>query len=98
MKIKVQKSELKECIKNAVIRALNEQGLGYVNEMWDDEEDDDSDVLKAFLKDPKNKIKRQKGGNEARKAAMADIKAELDAEKKDDASVEAAEERDKAEN
>lgn len=67
-----------------------------INEWVDDDDDDDSPTLKAFLRDPKNKIKRQKGGGAARKAAMADIKAELDAEKKDDETLDRAEKADRA--
>lgn len=67
-----------------------------INEWIDDDDDDDSPALKAFLKDPKNKIKRQKGGGAARKAAMADIKAERDAEKRDDDALERSDKADMA--
>lgn len=88
MKVKVSKKELYECVENAVIRAINE--AKGVNEAWYDDDDED-DVLNRFLKDPKNDPKggkkRMAGGGAARKAAMADIQKELDAEKKDDEIV-----------
>lgn len=96
MKVKVSKTELRECIENAVIRALNEIKDETINEAYYDDDDDDSPTLRAFLKDPKNKIKRQKGGNAARKAAMADIKAEYDAEEKDDKAIEKREKSERA--
>lgn len=77
----------------------------YPNKWEDDEDtikewvddDDDDDAVSRFLKDKKNQLpKRMKGGGAARKAAMADIKAELDAEKKDNDSLERAEKADRA--
>lgn len=94
MKIKVQKKELKECIENAVLKVLNEMA---VKEGYYEDDDNDSDVLKAFLRDPKNKIKRQKGGAAARKAAMADIKKELDSQERDDKAIEDDEKSERAE-
>ena len=48
--------------------------------------------------DKKNQIpKRIKGGNAARKAAQADIKKELDAEKHDDDALAAREKEERAE-
>ena len=125
MKVKVSKGELRECIENAVRRALTERCEApngkkmhnakqnkkekYPNK-WEDQEDekineawyddDEDDVLDRFLKDPKNDPKggkkRMKGGGAAKKAAMADIDAELKASQKDDDAIEAAEKRDRA--
>ena len=99
MKVKVSKKELHECIEQAVVRALRRSALHQyqtlneakgVNEAWYDDDDED-DVVSRFLKDPKNDPKggkkRMPGGGAARKAAMADIQKELDAEKKDDEIV-----------
>ena len=59
---------------------------------WYDDDDDEDDAVSRFLKDKKNQIpKRIKGGNAARKAAQADIKKELDAEKRDDDTLAARE-------
>lgn len=77
---------------------------------WEDEEgnpikewvddDDDDDAVSRFLRDPRNDPKggkkRMKGGGAAKKAAMADIEAELKASQKDDDAIEAAERRDRA--
>ena len=66
-----------------------------INEWVDD--DDDDDPVSRFLSNKKNQLpKRMKGGTAARKAAMADIKAELDAEKKDDDALSNAEKADRA--
>lgn len=90
MKVKVSKKELYECVERAVVRAYKESKKS-LNE-WVDDDDDDDDAVSRFLKDKKNQLpKRMKGGNAARKAAMADIKKEKDAEKKDDDSLERAE-------
>lgn len=95
MKIKVKRSELEECVRKAVVRALNEAKQN-VNEWVDD--DDTNDAVDRFLSDPKNRLpKRMKGGAAARKAAMADIKKETDSEKHDDDALEAREKADKAE-
>ena len=95
MKVKVKKSELQECVRRAVVRALNEAAQN-INEWVDD--DDTDDVVDRFLANPKNRLpKRMKGGAAAKKAAMADIKKETDSEKHDDAAIEAQEKADKAE-
>ena len=68
-----------------------------LNEWYDDDDDDDDEdnAVRWFLKDKKNQIpKRIKGGNAARKAAQADIKKELDAEKRDDDTLAAREKSD----
>lgn len=112
MKVKVSKNELRECIETAVRRALNEraengkkihrvnEGKGKhrnLNEFVDDEDVDD--LVTRFLRNPKNQLpKRMKGGSAARKAAMADIKSELDSEKKDDETVSRHEREDRPDN
>lgn len=91
MKIKIKESELKECIKNAVVRAVNEQKIS-LKEYYDDDDEDDS--VSRFLKDKRNQLpKRMKGGAAARKAAMADIKKEMDAENRDNKAAEDREEK-----
>ena len=87
MKVKVKKSELRECIKNAVIRAINESKKP-VNE-WVDDDDDDDPFAEKIKKNgygrkkngkwqgesEKNKYKRKDPkAAEARKAAMQDMK------------------------
>lgn len=96
MKIKVKKSELQECVRRAVVRALNEAaGTQNLNEWVDDEGDEDA--VDRFLKDPKNRLpKRMKGGAAAKKAAMADIKKETDAEKHDEDAIAKHEKEDQA--
>lgn len=93
MKVKVKKSELRECIKNAVIRAINESKKP-INEWVDD---DDDDAVSRFLKNPKNNpkydpktgkiMKRMKGGAAAKAAAMKDIDDERKSNEKDDKAV-----------
>lgn len=96
MKVKVRKSELEECVRRAVIRALNEAAQQNINEWVDD--DDTDDVVNRFLSNPKNRLpKRMKGGAAAKKAAMADIKKEIDSEKHDDETLEKHEKEEKAE-
>lgn len=100
MKVKVKKSELRECIKNAVVRALNESRQS-INEWYDD--DDDDDAVSRFLRNPKNNpkydpktgkvMKRMKGGAAAKAAAMKDIDAEEKAKEKDDRAAADAENR-----
>lgn len=98
MKVKVSKKELYECVERAVIRAINESKKASLKEGLGDYDDEDGyDPVSIFLKDKRNQIpKRIKGGGAARKAAMADIKKEMDAEKKDDDSLERAEKADMA--
>ena len=96
MKVRIKRSELQECVRKAVVRALNEAAQQNINEWVDDEDTDD--VVNKFLANPKNRLpKRMKGGAAARKAAMADIKKETDSEKNDDAAIAAREKADKAE-
>lgn len=95
MKVKVKKSELRECIKNAVIRAINES-KETVNEAWYDDDDDD-DAVSRFLRNPKNNpkydpktgkiMKRMKGGAAAKAAAMKDIDDEQKSNERDDKAV-----------
>ena len=95
MKIKVKKSELQECVRRAVVRALTEAKEQQLNEWVDDEGDEDA--VDRFLKDPKNNLpKRMKGAAAARKAAMADIKKERDVEKHDEDTLEKHEKEDQA--
>ena len=100
MKVKVKKSELQECVRRAVVRALNEAAQQNINE-WgygEDEDEEMSRLVDRFVKDPKNRYKRKDPkAAEARKAAMADIKKETDSEKHDDAAIAAREKADKAE-
>ena len=97
MKIKVKRSELQECVRRAVVRALNEaKEQQKLNEFYDYDDDDD-DPVKRFVNDPKNQLpKRMKGAAAARKAAMADIKKETDAEKHDEDTLERHEKEDQA--
>lgn len=98
MKVKVKKSELYECIENAVIRALNEASKkGSVKEAWYDDDDDDT-VLGAFLRDKKNQLSpddmavaRGKGSTKASRAAAKAGEEEMAASRKDDAAAEAKE-------
>ena len=97
MKIKVKRSELQECVRRAVVRALNEAAKTQQLNEWVDDDDDD-DAVSRFLKDPKNRLpKRMKGGAAARKAAMADIKKETDTEKHDEETLEKHEKEEQAE-
>lgn len=98
MKIKVSKKQLKESIRAAVTRCLNEAiQAKAIKESWDD--DDDDDPVSRFLKNPKNQLpRRMKGSAAAKKAAMADIKKETDSEKHDEDAVEKREKADAAEN
>ena len=94
MKVRVKKSELRECIKNAVIRAINESKKP-VNESYYG--DDDEDDIEWFLRNPKNNpkydpktgkvMKRMKGGAAAKAAAMKDIDDEMKSSAKDDKAV-----------
>ena len=87
MKIKVKKSELKECIKNAVVKVLSEQCCENTVKEFDDEDEDDA--VSRFLKNPKNQLpKRLKGAAAAKKAALADINAEQNAEERDEKTLE----------
>ena len=99
MKVRIKRSELQECVRRAVVRALNEAAQN-LNE-WgygDDEDEEMSRLVDRFVKDPKNRYKRKDPkAAEARKVAMADIKKETDSEKHDDAAIEAREKADKAE-
>ena len=98
MKIKVSKQELYECVERAVIRAYNEAKAKAINESYCDDDDDD-DPVSRFLKNPKNRLpKRLPGGGAAKKAAMADIKKETDAEKHDEDAIKKAEDADKPSN
>lgn len=93
MKIKVSKKELYECVERAVIRAYGEAKAKALNEGYCDDDDDD-DPVSRFLKNPKNRLpKRLPGGGAAKKAAMADIKKETDAEKHDEKAAADAEEK-----
>lgn len=107
MKLRIKKSELRECIENAVIMALNEaQQKRVVKEgYYDDDDDQFADVLakngygrkvngKWQGESEKNKYKRKDPkAAEARAQAMKDIKAETDAEKRDDKAAKDAEDR-----
>lgn len=97
MKVKVQKKELYECIERAVIKAVNEaKEKNAINEAWYDDDDED-DAVARFLKDKKNQLpKRLKGAGAAKKAAMADIKKEADAEKHDEDVLANKEKEDRA--
>lgn len=99
MKIKVKRSVLEECVRNAVVRALNEAKENINEWGYGDEEDEEmSRLVDRFVKDPKNRYKRKDPKSaEARKAAMADIKKETDSEKRDEKAIEAREKADKAE-
>ena len=98
MKIKVKRSELQECVRRAVVRALNEAAKTQQLNEWVDDDDDEDDAVSRFLKNPKNQLpKRMKGGAAAKKAAMADIKKETDAEKHDEEAVEKHEKEEQAE-
>lgn len=78
MKVKVKKSELYECIENAVIRALNEASeKGSVKEAWYD--DDEDDIVNRFLRNPKNQIPKDKNAGKAAAAFRKD-KAKEDKE------------------
>lgn len=97
MKIKVKRSELQECVRRAVVRALNEAAKTQELNEWVDDDDTD-DVVNRFLKDPKNRLpKRMKGAAAAKKAAMADIKKETDAEEHDDNTLAKHEKEEQAE-
>lgn len=97
MKIKVKKSELQECVRRAVVRALNEAAKTQQLNEWVDDEGDE-DAVDRFLKDPKNQLpKKMKGAAAAKKAAMADIKKETDAEKHDENTLEKHEKEEQAE-
>ena len=78
MKIKIKKQELRECIENAVIMALNE---AQINEFWDN--DDDIDAVDRFLRNPKNQIPKDKNAKKAAAAFRKD-KSKEDAEAKHD--------------
>ena len=78
MKIKIKKQELRECIENAVIMALNE---AQINEFWDS--DDDIDAVDRFLRNPKNQIPKDKNAKKAAAAFRKD-KSKEDAEAKHD--------------
>ena len=96
MKVRIKRSELQECVRRAVVRAVNEAAQQNINEWVDDDENED--VVNKFLANPKNRLpKRLKGGAAAKKAAMADIKKETDAEKHDEDAIEAREKADRAE-
>ena len=99
MKVRIKKSELQECVRRAVVRALNEAKENINEWGYGDEEDEEmSNLVDKFVKDPKNRYKRKDPkAAEARKAAMADIKKETDSEKHDDAAIAAREKADKAE-
>ena len=82
MKIKIKKQELRECIENAVIMALNEMQEGKrVNEGYYDDEDDDPTA--AWDKELANILKNDKGRAKAKKAFNKDKEKE-DAEAKHD--------------
>lgn len=107
MKIRIKKSELRECIENAVIMALNEaQQKRVVKEAYYDDDDDEfADVLakngygrkvngKWQGESDKNKYKRKDPkAAEARKAAMADIAKERKEAEADDKRASDAERR-----
>jgi len=99
MKLRIKKSELRECIENAVIMALNEAQQKQLKEGYYDDDDDSADaemsrLVDQFTKNPKNRYKRKDPkAAEARAQAMKDIKAETDAEKRDDKAAKDAEDR-----
>lgn len=114
MKIKVSKKQLKESIRAAVTRCLNEAiQAKAINEGWYDDDDDDDEFADVLAKNgygrkvngkwqgenSKNKYKRKDPkAAEAKKAAMADIKKETDSEKRDEDAIERREKADAAKN
>ena len=90
MKVKVSKQELYECVENAVIRALKESKAKKLNEWYDDDDDEVSDIVANWERQQKKAGKpvshkrlpgvTKKQADNARKAAMDDMKAagELD--------------------
>ena len=78
MKVKVKKSELYECVKNAVVRAINEAQGGTVNE----------DFVDDFIKN--NPIPKASKGemSKAKKAAERDIETSSDSEDGDEEKAE----------
>ena len=92
MKVKVKKSELYECVKNAVVRAINEAQKGPINEWYDD--DDDDDAVARFLRNPKNQLKLDKADEKrAGKVFRKQRDKENISSQKDDDAAEAAEKK-----
>ena len=95
MKIKVKRSQLEECVRNAVTRIIKEAAEKQLNE-WYDEDDDEDDAVSRFVK--KNPIPRAKKGEgkRARAAFLKDYKKEADDEEKDEKALKVAEDSEKS--
>ncbi len=86
MKLRIKKSELRECIENAVIMALNEaQQKNVVKEGYYD--DDEEDIVNRFLRDPKNQIPKDKNAKKAAAAFRKDKEKEDAVSRHDDEAI-----------